>query len=176
MDPRLEKITIADEDNNEINQVTRAEMRAGNLIHRATYILVFNSLGYLFVQKRTQSKDIYPGHYEIAAGGVVLAGESYELSAQRELQEELGIKSTALRPLFDNFYDDGQNRVWGRVFACSYNGPLELQETEVESGEFMKIENVLAMMETHPFCPDGIGILKRILDEGLVNKLQEKHT
>jgi isopentenyldiphosphate isomerase len=174
MDPRQEKVTIVDEDNIEIGQLTRAEMRARNLIHRATYILVFNSRGHLFVQKRTQAKDIYPGHYEIAAGGVVLAGESYELSAGRELEEELGINNITLRHLFDNFYDGGHNRVWGRVFSCCYDGPMQLQEEEVESGEFMTIENVLAMIKTHPFCPDGIGILNRVVEEGLAPQLQEK--
>lgn len=167
MDTHQEKITIVDEDDNEIDQVTRAEMRARNLIHRATYILVFNRQGDLFVQKRTPSKDIYPGYYEIAAGGVVLAGESYERSAERELEEELGVKSHTLNLLFDSFYDDGKNRVWGRVFTCIYDGPMQLQEEEVESGEFMKIENVLAMMQTHPFCPDGIGILYRVIAENL---------
>jgi isopentenyldiphosphate isomerase len=168
MDPSQEKIIIVDEHNNEIDQVTRATMRARTLIHRATYILVFNSQGKLFVQKRTATKDIYPSHYEIAAGGVVLAGESYELSATRELYEELGIESESLTRLFDNFYDDGNNRVWGRVFACTYDGPMQLQKEEVESGEFMTINTILEMMKTHPFCPDGRDILNRVMKENMI--------
>jgi len=168
MDPSQEKIIIVDEHNNEIAQVTRTTMRARTLIHRATYILVFNSQGKLFVQKRTATKDIYPGHYEIAAGGVVLAGESYELSATRELYEELGIENENLTHLFDNFYDDGNNRVWGRVYACTYDGPMQLQEEEVESGEFMGTNALLEMMKTHPFCPDGRDILNRILKENII--------
>ncbi len=158
-----EIITIVDENNNETGNAARSEMREKNLIHRATYILVFNSMGDLFVQKRTETKDIYPGHYEIAAGGVVLAGESYEISARRELQEELGIDGIQLTNLFDNFYDDGSNRVWGRIFSCVYDGPMELQAEEVESGEFMPLEAILAMMNDKPFCPDGIDILLKML-------------
>ncbi|NIR17298.1 MAG: NUDIX domain-containing protein, partial [Desulfobacterales bacterium] len=71
------------------------------LPHRATYILVFNSGGELYVQKRTQTKDVFPGYYDVAAGGVVLAGESYEEGAVRELLEELGIRGTPLEELFD---------------------------------------------------------------------------
>ena len=168
MDPGQEKIIIVDKHNNEVGQVTRALMRARNLIHRATYILVFNSKGLLFLQKRTAAKDIYPSHYEIAAGGVVLAGESYELSAARELHEELGIAGQRLRYLFDNFYDDGINRVWGRVFSCTYDGPLQLQKEEVESGEFMAVDSIVEMMKTNPFCPDGTEILKRIISERLM--------
>ena len=71
-----EVVIIVDEENNEVGAVPRREMRAGRLLHRATYILVFNSRGELYVQKRTQKKDVFPGYYDVAAGGVVLAGES----------------------------------------------------------------------------------------------------
>ena len=168
MNSSQEQVIIVDEKNNEIGQASRATMRAEKLIHRATYILVFNSHGELFVQKRTVTKDIYPSYYEIAAGGVVLAGESYELSAKRELKEELGVESDDLTCLFDHFHDDTNNRVWGRVFSCKHDGPMHLQEAEVESGSFMAIEDLLTMIQSQPFCPDGIAILYRVL------KLQEK--
>lgn len=163
MDTSQEIVAIVDENNREIGRTTRAEMRTRCLIHRATYILVFNSRNQLFVQKRTDTKDIYPGFYEIAAGGVVLAGESYEDSARRELQEELGVAADNLSHLFDHYHDDGKNRVWGRVFSCFHNGPFRLQEEEVASGEFKDMEEVQAMMREKPFCPDGVYILRRYL-------------
>src|SRR5262245_39455024 len=87
-----EIVTIVDDHNEVVGSATRREVRAGRLPHRSTYILVFNSSGDLFVQKRTLTKDIYPGYYDPVAGGVVLAGESYEAGAVRELEEELGIR------------------------------------------------------------------------------------
>ncbi|MEE9527401.1 MAG: NUDIX hydrolase, partial [Syntrophobacteria bacterium] len=56
-----EVVIIVDKENNEVGAVPRREMRAGRLPHRATYILVFNSRGELYVQKRTQTKDVFPG-------------------------------------------------------------------------------------------------------------------
>ena len=76
--PRNEIVQIVDENNTEIAAVARWMMREQKLIHRASYILVFNQAEDLFVQKRTTTKDVYPGYYDVAAGGVVLAGESYE--------------------------------------------------------------------------------------------------
>ena len=45
-----ELVDVVDADDNVIGQATRAEMRARRLRHRATYILVFNSQGQLFVR------------------------------------------------------------------------------------------------------------------------------
>lgn len=157
-----ETVAIVDEANRVTGQAGRAEMRAGNLIHRACYILVFNRLGELFVQKRTMGKDIYPGFYDVAAGGVVLAGESYEESARRELQEELGI-SAELTFCCDHFHDATDNRVWGRVFTCRHDGPMRLQPEEVAEGEFMAVSEVRALSNRESFTPDGIEILNLCL-------------
>jgi len=73
-----EIVAIVDRDNTLVGKANRSEMRSKGLPHRATYILVFNSVGWLFVQKRTTTKDIYPGCLDPAVGGVVLDGESYE--------------------------------------------------------------------------------------------------
>lgn len=158
-----EIVLIVDADNNETGSAPRHEMRARGLSHRAAYILVFNSRGELFVQKRTMIKDIYPGYYDIAAGGVVLAGESYDESAERELAEELGIQNVPLTSHFTFHYEDGSNLVWGRVYSCTYDGGMTLQEEEIESGFFAAPDQVLALSEKEPFTPDGIYVLKRYL-------------
>ena len=162
MNPEDEIIVIVDENDNEAGSATRLEMRIKKLIHRASYVLVFNNRGELFVQKRTTTKDIYPGYYDVAAGGVVLAGESYIDSADRELFEELGIRAPLVFR-FDHFHDDSENRVWGRIFTCVHDGPMTLQEAEVERGEFMAIGDVLRMSIEKPFTPDGIEILHKCL-------------
>ena len=161
--PADEIVTIVDQDNREICQVSRKAMRQGGLIHRASYILVFNRTGDLFVQLRTMSKDIYPGYYDVATGGVVLAGESYEVSAKRELAEELGVRSIPLTSHFDFYHEDDANRVWGRLFTCTTDGPFLLQASEVEAGFFLPPSEAVAMSERERFTPDGIMVLKRFL-------------
>lgn len=161
--PREEIVQIVDRDNQEIGAVTRKLMREQRLIHRACCILVFNAAGGLFIQKRTQTKDIYPGYWDVAAGGVVLAGESCEASAERELAEELGINRAKLDFLFDQYYEDENNRVWGRVFRCTHEGPFVLQAEEVESGQFLPPSAVLELSSREQFTPDGIILLRKIL-------------
>jgi 8-oxo-dGTP pyrophosphatase MutT (NUDIX family) len=156
-----EIVALVDGRNQVIGSAPRREMRARNLPHRSTYILVFNSRGQLYVQKRTMTKDIFPGYYDPATGGVVLAGESYEESAIRELEEEMGIRHVPLIRLFDFYFSDSHSRVWGGAFTCTYDGPLTLQEEEVEHVELMTIDELLQRAETEPFTPDGLYVVKR---------------
>ncbi len=156
-EPGDEIVAIVDADNRVVGEASRREMRRRNLIHRATYILVFNRRGRIFVQKRTTTKDIYPGYYDVAAGGVVLSNETYEESARRELLEELGIEAE-LECLGDRYFADDQNRVWGRIYRCVHDGPFVLQAAEVESGEFMTVAEILAPGAAR-FTPDGLAIL-----------------
>ena len=164
-DPRNEEVAIVDADNRVVGSAPRHEMRSRQLIHRATYILVFNGDKAIFVQERTMSKDIYPGYLDVATGGVVLAGESYEESAERELAEELGASNVTLTSHFDFFHRDQGNQVWGRVFSCRYDGPITLQEEEVADGFFMPVAEVLALAESRPFTPDGLLVLRRYIEE-----------
>lgn len=158
-----EIVEIVDRDNRPCGTAERRLMRREGLTHRATYILVINRQGQLFIQKRTATKDIYPGYWEVAAGGVVLAGESYEQSAQRELAEELGINNRLLVAHFDHYYEADDNKVWGRVFTCLSEGPFILQAEEVAEGRFVSPSEVFALSRHFPFTPDGLEILQRLL-------------
>lgn len=160
--PAEELVEIVDLDNQPIGAITRRIMREQGLIHRAAYILVFNDQGELFLQKRTPSKDIYPCYWDMAAGGVVLAGESYKVTARRELQEELGI-SARLRHLCDQYYEEPGNRVWGRIFTCTHNGPFTLQAAEIDAGRFIAPQLIAALNEVEPVTPDGLALLPRLL-------------
>jgi len=91
-----------------------------------------------------------------------LAGESYEESAARELAEELGVRRARLDFLFDQYYEDENNRVWGRVFRCLSEGPFVLQAEEVESGQFLAPAAALQLSGQEPFTPDGIILLRKI--------------
>lgn len=162
MTPADEEVAVVDRHNTVIGCAPRARMRSEKLIHRATYILVINDAEDLFVHQRTLGKDIYPGYFDIAAGGVVLAGESYEQSAERELREELGVNAPLTRH-FDHYFEDTHNRVWGRIFSCRHNGPFQFQPEEVADGFFLAIREVLALAKHHPFTPDGVAILQRFL-------------
>jgi len=161
--PAEELVTIVDRDNHPIGAVSRRIMRQQRLIHRASYVLVFNRRGELFLQKRTLTKDVYPGYWDVAAGGVVQAGESYLESAERELREELGVAGVKLKPLFDQYHEDKDNRVWGRIFSCTHEGPFTLQAEEIDCGRFVALPTIEDLHQAEPVTPDGIALLQRLV-------------
>lgn len=163
MQAENEIVQIVDQANKVIDTVSRYVMRQQRLIHRASYILVFNSINELFIQKRTLTKDVYPGYWDIAAGGVVLADETYEESATRELYEELGVRGVKLQYQFDHYYEDSSNRVWGRVFTCTHEGPFILQQEEIDHGRFLSVDECFSLSTIEAFTPDGMEILKKMM-------------
>lgn len=82
---------IVDEQDRVLGRAPRSVVHKHHLLHRAAHIFLFNAQGELLLQLRSASKDEYPLCYTSSASGHLGAGESYDESAPRELQEELGI-------------------------------------------------------------------------------------
>ena len=82
---------ICDADDRVIGQAPRSQVHAQKLLHRAAHVFVFNSRQELLVQVRSANKDEFPHCYTSSASGHLSTGEDYLESAQRELQEEIGI-------------------------------------------------------------------------------------
>jgi len=157
--PGNELVDVVDEEGRTVSTVTRREIRARGLPHRCTYIFVFNSLGELFVHLRTETKDVFPGHWDVAVGGVLAAGESFDEGARREVREELGV-DVELEPLFPFRYQDALTVVHSMVYRGRHDGPFHLQPEEVVRGEFLALDDVLLRAREVPFCPDGLAALR----------------
>ncbi|WP_191485827.1 NUDIX hydrolase [Pseudomonas sp. FEN] len=158
-----EQIAWVDADDRLLGALARAELRERGLIGRGTYILLFNSAGELCVHRRTLSKAIYPGYWDVAAGGMVQADESYAESAARELEEELGVSGVPLTEHEHFFFDQPGNRLWCAVFSAVWDGPLRLQPEEVLEARFVPVARALGETLEKPYCPDSLAALKRYL-------------
>jgi hypothetical protein len=122
-----ELVDIVDENNECIGPRRRAEMREYKLRHRATYAFVRDSTGYFYVQKRSLIKDYCPGFWDPTPGGVVAAGESYEETNRREVEEEMGIPaSSPMDHLFTWLYEDDLCKCYGDCWEIIYDGPIKL--------------------------------------------------
>lgn len=144
-----------------LGQVTRGQMRAGKLWHRSVAILCRNSRGEIYVHRRTTTKDVFPGLYDMFVGGVVGAGESYAQAATREIGEELGIVGVVPTPLFHHRYEGPHSRAHTDVFEVTWDGAITHQASEVAWGAFRTRRQLLENTEDFAFVPDGAEIFER---------------
>ncbi|KAK8497781.1 hypothetical protein V6N13_084764 [Hibiscus sabdariffa] len=70
----------------------RGDVHRDGDYHRAVHVWIFaESTQELLLQKRADCKDSWPGFWDISSAGHISAGDSSLITAQRELQEELGV-------------------------------------------------------------------------------------
>lgn len=139
-------------DNDEvIGQKPRSEVHRLGIKHRAVHVLIFNSRGQIFLQKRSQSKDTFPGAWDSSASGHLDTGETYEACAVREVSEELGI----LLPTTPKFLlkisacsETGCEFV--RVFNTIHEGPFQLHPQEIERGDWFAPAQVNRWIQEQP--------------------------
>ena len=139
-----------------IGRERRAVVHATGLWHRAVHILVFNDVGQVFLQKRSMCKDMSPGLWDSSCSGHVDAGETYDKSAQRELDEELGI-SLEVPPRrwlrIDACEQTGWEFCW--VYRLKNGGPFVLHPVEIDRGEWYTPTEVTRLLAESPeqYCP-----------------------
>jgi isopentenyldiphosphate isomerase len=154
-----ELVDIVDDDDTVIATVTRSEMRAGRLLHRSVGIAVISTDERLLIHRRSETKDIWPGMWDIAAGGVVASGESYEDAAHRELAEELGIDDATIEYLGRAHYVDDDLATMCRGYRIVHDGPFTFADGEVAETRWVTFDELDSMRGTHPFLPDSITLL-----------------
>jgi 8-oxo-dGTP pyrophosphatase MutT (NUDIX family) len=131
-------------------------VRRDDLPHAATAVLLRRPGGELFVHRRADSKDLWPGAHDCAAGGVVLAGESPDDAARRELAEELGVAGAALTPLLRTWYRDGVTWYLAHVYGAVWDGAVRFADGEVAAGWWEPEDALRARLAdpSWPFVPD----------------------
>jgi 8-oxo-dGTP pyrophosphatase MutT (NUDIX family) len=159
-----ERVDWVDESDRVLGQVTRRQMRAENLWHRTVAVLCCDPGGRVYVHRRTEHKDVFPGLYDMFVGGVVGAGESYEQCALREIGEELGIRGPLPEPLFMHRYDGPESRSHIAVFRVTWEGPIEHQESEVAWGGYCSLAQITENPSGFRFVPDGLEVFQRYLE------------
>ena len=149
-----ELFDIVDENDQPVGTMPRREVHRLKQRHRAVHLLVVNREGKIFLHKRSMKKDLFPGVWDSSAAGHVGAGEDYDSTAVRELEEELGVKLPAdamsrgagTRPQLEKLFkieareETGQEFVW--VYRVESEGPFVLEADEIERGEWFTLAEI----------------------------------
>jgi 16S rRNA (adenine1518-N6/adenine1519-N6)-dimethyltransferase len=146
-----ETFDVVNERDEVIGQQLRSEVHRLKLRHRAVHVLVFNGRGELFLQKRSMTKDCFPGTWDSSASGHLAVGESYDACAVRELREELGLTlDRAPERLFKlpATSETGWEFVW--VYRGAAEGPFRLHPEEIEAGEWCAMDRLEEWLTEQP--------------------------
>lgn len=153
----MELLDILDEEGNTTGEtIDREVAHAKGIRHRTSHVWIFRKKDQnvqVLLQKRSKNKDSNPGCYDISSAGHIPAGASYEESAIRELQEELGIcmkeSDLVYCGYLDSFYkamfhgklfqDNQRSNVYG-VWLDLEPYQMTLQHSEVEAVRWMDFE------------------------------------
>lgn len=172
----------------------RSEVHRVGDYHRTVNAWIFaESTQELLLQRRADFKDSWPGMWDISSAGHISAGDSSLISAQRELQEELGINlpKDAFEFLFtfvqQNVINDGKfiNNEFADVYLVTTLNPIPLeaftlQQTEVSAVKYIAYEeykNLLAKDDPN-FVPydvnGGYGQLFNIISQRYKENTMER--
>jgi 16S rRNA (adenine1518-N6/adenine1519-N6)-dimethyltransferase len=162
-----ERFPVVDENDRLVRDAPRGEVHGNNLRHRAVHIFIFNRLGELLLQKRSRWKDRHPLLWDSSAAGHVEAGEEYDETASRELEEELGVKAELTRvaklPCSER---TGWEFIW--LYRGEHEGPFQFAKAEIEHGEFFPIDVVSRWVKARPddFAPGFLECWKAFNHQG----------
>lgn len=154
-----EWIVEVDDRDQPLARVLRKDFAFGEKIHRTTFIYVLNDQNELCVQTRSLAKRYCPGLRDLAAGGVVGWQEPYLDCAKRELAEELGLEGP-LKLLGKFLHKSEGNYSFGVAYGCRHNGPVQPQDNEVTSFEWLPLNQVLSS-QGPAFTPDSLDGFRR---------------
>ena len=144
-----ELFDVVDEHDRVIDVMSRTEVHRRGLRHRAVHILLFRSSGEMLIHLRHADKEEFPGVWTSSASGHVSAGEPYEMSAQRELFEELGIR-VQLEKLGRFAACPDTSNEFTESFAAESDAVLQVDETEISAVRWLQTSAIQAELTETP--------------------------
>ncbi len=149
-----ESFSIVDEYDRVIGSAPRGQVHANNLLHRAVHLLIFNSAEDVFLQLRSRRKDRHPLLWDSSAAGHVEANEQYDETADRELDEELGV-AAQLRPIGKLQASEKTGQEFIVVYHGEHNGPFRYPSEEISAVEFFPVDIINRWVANKPedFAP-----------------------
>jgi isopentenyl-diphosphate delta-isomerase type 1 len=162
-----EILEIVDSHDKVIGTGSRGEIHRMGFFHRAVHMFVFNPAGQVYIQRRSRSKDRHPGKLDSSAAGHVDPGETYEETAIRELQEELGIQAEVKEILRVPASEQTDNEHVVLFEVVTESEPVPNPE-EIQWGAFLGRERVTRLMEEAPedFVPAFILLWRKFIQQG----------
>ncbi len=142
-----EELILVDSNDQEIGYRSKAHCHDGaGVLHRAFSLFLFNDSGELLLQKRAESKRLWPDYWSNSCCSHPRRGESMEIATMRRLSDELNIE-TELEHIYRfcytaEFGEAGSENELCHVYLGRVGGRMQPNESEISSVRFVSAGNV----------------------------------
>ena len=157
---------VIDEGGFVTGMAARAYCHSGaKVLHPVVHLHVMDRYGRLWLQKRSERKDIQPGKWDTAVGGHVDYGESIMEALYREAGEELGF--TGFNPIYVDRYvfESEVEKEMINVFAAIGDFKLHPDEDEVDEIRLWTRQEIEESFGKSVFTPNFEKEFVRIIDK-----------
>lgn len=176
MKESLEKMDIVDENDRIMGEASKKDIYDKDLkYYRIVKGIIRDNTGKILLPKRSKYKYIYPECYDISLSGHVDKGESYEEALQREMKEELGIEEAEYKEICYLTPKQLDSNYFIKLFMVNYDGQIKVDKKEVESANYVEIEQLYKLMKERPekFKDDFLFLLNILKDNKQLEKEEE---
>ena len=149
-----EHVILVDRMGREIGTEEKLKAHREGKLHRAFSIFVFNTLGELLLQKRSETKYHSGGLWTNTCCSHPHLGESHDCAARRRLNEEMGFECELTELFSFIYYAKLENNLseheLDHVFVGYYDGQPAPNPDEVDDWKWMDIEKLKRDIGANP--------------------------
>ncbi len=173
-----ELIDILDSEGNATGKTAmKSEAHQMGWFHETVHIWFYTSDGRVLLQQRGKEKDTHPLLWDVSVAGHIGAGETIELSALREVEEEIGLsisekelEKIGVYKSVQKHREDLVDCEFHHTFLCELKVPLEhlrKQESEVEALKLISLlqfsEETWGMANFKKYVPHEVSYYTEII-------------
>ncbi len=172
-----ELIDILDEQGNYTGKTAmKSKAHQLGLFHPTTHVWCYSQRGMVLLQQRGAHKSTYPLKWDVSVAGHLGAGESPELGALREVQEEIGVAIEMLGLEKIGVFQiekKHSKRMWDREFTHTFLYRMDSdimlvpQVSEVEALEWVSLKDFEGMVSIgdERFVPNSTERYRKVITE-----------
>jgi 16S rRNA (adenine1518-N6/adenine1519-N6)-dimethyltransferase len=149
-------IQIVDKQDRPVGEASIDEAQKQGLIHRIARVMIEDGNGGVLLQRRALHKGLFPGRWDNSVAGHVDAGESYEIAAHRETEEEIGLNGLKLEEIGKYYNEETfewrSMKRFNTVFRAIVprNAVFGIDREEVDSVEWFHLPDIAEMVKNDP--------------------------
>lgn len=145
--------------------MTRGDAMIKDTYHLVVHVVIINRNNQMLIQKRAHDKIGNPDMWDISVGGSVTAGETSQLGAMRETEEELGLNIDLHNQLphlsitFERGYDD--------IYIVNREADIEslnVPNEEVADVKWATLDEIFTMIDAGVFINYRQSLIQLLFD------------